>query len=46
MMSIINAILILGLSWMFIDKGLLGIGYAYLIGQAIMVGVYLISWRR
>jgi O-antigen/teichoic acid export membrane protein len=44
--SIISALLILGLSWMLIDKGLLGIGYAYLIGQAIIVGVYLIFFRR
>ena len=45
--SIFAAIIILGLSWMLIDKGLLGIGYAYLIGQALIAVVYLaVSFRR
>lgn len=46
--NIFYAILILGLSYMFMIKGtsLLGIGYAYLIGQAIISGVYLMSWKR
>jgi len=43
--SIASALLILGLSWMLIDKGLLGIGYAYLIGQVVIVGVYLVGWK-
>jgi len=41
--SIFNAILILGLSYLFMNNGLglLGIGYAWLIGQGIVSGVYL-----
>jgi O-antigen/teichoic acid export membrane protein len=40
--SIIGAVLILGLSYWFISHkfGLIGIGWAWLIGQAVMSGVY------
>lgn len=41
--SIFNAILILGLSYLFMDNnlGLLGIGYAWLIGQGIVSVIYM-----
>lgn len=47
-MSVIGAILILGGSYLLINNGLglLGIGYAYLIGQIVIAGVYLVSWRK
>jgi len=44
--SIFSAILILGGSYLLINQGLLGIGYAYLIGQAIITGVYLVIGRK
>ncbi len=45
--SILNAIIILGLSYLLIDKALLGIGLAWMIGQGIVSGVYVIlSFRR
>ncbi len=48
-MSIVSAILILGGSYLLINRGvgLMGIGWAYLIGQGIISGVYLVmSWRK
>ncbi len=46
--SIFSAILVLGISYLLINNGfgLLGIGYAYLIGQAIISASYLLVWRR
>lgn len=42
--SIISAISILGLSLLWMDKGLTGIGLAWLIGTAIVTMSYLIIW--
>jgi len=45
--SMISAILILGLSYLLIDQGLLGIGYAWVVGQAFVSGVYVVlSFRK
>lgn len=43
--SIIGAVTILGLSYLFIDKGLIGIGYAYIIGQAIVGLTYALMYK-
>jgi exosortase/archaeosortase family protein len=45
--SIFNAVLILGLSYLFMSNnlGLLGIGYAWIIGNAIVSGIYVMVWR-
>lgn len=44
--SIINAVIILGLSYLFISKshGIFGIGYAWLIGQVVVSGIYWVLW--
>jgi exosortase/archaeosortase family protein len=44
--SIFSAVLILGGSYLLIGRGLLGIGYAWIFGQAIVSAVYLLIWRR
>ncbi len=47
--SVLSAILILGLSILFISqgRGLLGVGYAYLIGQIITSIIFIgVVWRR
>lgn len=38
--NLINAILILGLSYLFLIKGLLGIGFAWIIGQGLVSLIY------
>ncbi|MFH1310789.1 MAG: archaeosortase/exosortase family protein [Nanoarchaeota archaeon] len=44
--NLFSAILILGLSYLFINngQGLLGIGYAYLIGQGVITGIYFLIY--
>ena len=46
--SIISAITILGLSYLFIHqgRGLIGIAYAYIIGQAVVALFYWISYKK
>ena len=39
--NLVNAILILGLSYLFLSKGLLGIGFAWIIGQGSVSLIYL-----
>ena len=41
-MNILGFILILGLSYLFIDKGLIGIGWGWLLGQALLALAYLV----
>lgn len=45
--SAFNAVLILGLSYLFINKGLglSGIGYAWIIGQGIVSVAYVLIWK-
>jgi O-antigen/teichoic acid export membrane protein len=43
--SIISAVTILGLSYAFIGRGLIGIAYAYIIGQAAVTVAYLIMYK-
>lgn len=45
-MSVFSATLLLGLSYCFMSFELLGIGLAWVIGNAIVSGVYLVVWRR
>ncbi len=45
--TFISAVLILGLSYFMIDKGLMGIGFAWVVGQGIVSLVYLgLSFRQ
>ena len=46
--SIIGTIVILGLSYLFISRGLelRGIAYAYIIGQAVVALFYWISYKK
>jgi O-antigen/teichoic acid export membrane protein len=39
--NFINTIIILGLSYLFLSKGLLGIGFAWIIGQGLVSLIYL-----
>jgi len=43
--SFIGAIAILGLSYLFLDKGLVGIGLALIIGQGVVVLGYIIMLK-
>jgi O-antigen/teichoic acid export membrane protein len=42
--SIISAVSTLGLTYLWIDHGLIGIGLAWLIGQGITTIVYVVGW--
>jgi O-antigen/teichoic acid export membrane protein len=42
--SCIISVLILGESYLLADQGLVGIGYAWIVGQAIVSVVYLGFW--
>lgn len=44
--SIFTTILILGGSYLLINKGLIGIGYAWGVGNMIVSGVYLLFFRK
>ncbi len=44
--SMINAFIVLGGSYLLLDKGLLGIGYSWVIGQGITSLIYLVCWNK
>lgn len=46
LISFVAALLILGLSYLFLARGLLGIGLAWMIGQAVVSLVYLVYGSR
>jgi O-antigen/teichoic acid export membrane protein len=42
--SLLSAILIIGLSYLFINRGLLGVGLAWIAGNMLIGGIYLAYW--
>ena len=42
--TFISAVLILGLSYMLMDKGLMGIGFGWMIGVSLTTVIYV--WER